>query len=245
MLLLLPPTLFLPLLPTYLIPYLLLPLGLVPPFFFHPNINPFLRGLPRHRQVMRARALLENLALTDALSDEVGRQEIRRVEVWENERLDPSSSFKPTPGSSWSSRYLRAAERNPWVKITSPTEEKSLWRDEVAGDGEKMVLALRIGWAFIPGEDWRVDVCGLWSSVGTDEEGWCYSDDSWQVRASPQTQGTTDAFITEQNPAVIPSTDLDPPNSGAVIAMPLTRVTRRRRWWRRVYLEGEGRTPLA
>ena len=34
---------------------------------------------------------------------------------------------------------------------------------------EKMVLALKDDWKFIPSEGWKVDVCGTWSDVGTDE----------------------------------------------------------------------------
>ncbi len=37
-------------------------------------------------------------------------------------------------------------------------------------DGEaKIILALKDGWDFIPQEDWKIDVCGLWSDVGCDE----------------------------------------------------------------------------
>ena len=177
MLLLLPPALLLPLLPAQLLPAVLLPLGLAPPLFFHPNLHSAFLDLPRHPAILRLRALLTNLALTDALPDEVGRKAIGKVEVWENERLDA----KAPPGSTgaWSSRHLRAGERNPWVKVIDQSRSGSgsgvcLWKvheDAMGGEGEKMVLALRDGWGFIPGEDWRVDVCGLWSACGTDEGG--------------------------------------------------------------------------
>lgn len=191
MLLLLPPALLLPLLPDYLIPYLLLPLGIAPPLFFHPNLTPFIHSLPRSLVILTARAFLEDLALTDALPDDVGRSEIGKVEVWENERLDPSLNSKSQTAGTWSSRFLRAGERAPWVKITNPTKGESLWRtaeQTSIGEGEKMILALEDGWGFIPGEDWRVDVCGFWSEVGVDEEGWAYSDDSWQVGLFPYSE---------------------------------------------------------
>ena len=190
---LLPPAFLLPLLPNNLLPVVLLPLGIAPPLFFHPNLTPAVLSLPRHPAILRLRAVLENLALTDALPDDIGRKEIGRVEVWENERLDPTIAAKPqgststalpTPAGAWSSRHLRASERNPWVKVLTASDGKSLWGTEETSsgiEGEKMVLALEYGWAFIPGEDWRVDVCGMWSTSGTDEEGWAYSDDSWQV----------------------------------------------------------------
>ena len=193
MLILLPPAVLLPLWPANLLPVLLLPLGIVPPLIFHPNLTPTLLNLTRHPQFLKMRAFLENLALTDALDDQMGRKEVGRVEVWENERLDPSVASKtPIPSlgapsvlpGAWSSRHLRGGERAPWIKITTTGGAKSLWKtlDEVSnGEGEKMALALEDNWAFVPGEDWRVDVCGLWSRIGTDEDGWAYSDDSWQV----------------------------------------------------------------
>ena len=172
---LLPPTLFLPLLPNAFMPYLLLPLGYIPPLLFHPNFTPFFLSLPRNPVYLRVRAYLERLSLTDTLSDEIGRQPIAQVEVWENERLDPALAAKPPsgplPAGSWSSRHLRAGERAPWVKVRA--RDDALWLDEAkedkTKDGEKMALALRDGWDFVPGEEWRVDVCGLWETSGTDE----------------------------------------------------------------------------
>ena len=85
----------------------------------------------RHPTVLRLRAKLEDAALTDALDDRTGRRPIGRVEVWENERLDPAVSAKPPSGAlptgAWSSRHLRAAERAPWIKVKSTG---SLWLDE-------------------------------------------------------------------------------------------------------------------
>jgi len=69
---------------------------------------------------------------------------------------------------------------------------------------------------------WRVDVGGLWSSVGSDEDGWVYTDDSWQ---NPASQAVTEAEVPS------PNTTKDMPQ------LSLRRVTRRRKWWRRVYLD--------
>lgn len=140
--------------------------------------------------------------MTDSLSDDLGQCRIELVEVWENERLDPAIAAKPPagafPNTSWSSRFLRAGERAPWVKVL---RDGALWMDDVLPEekreGEnKMVLAMRDGWDFVPGEEWKIDVCGLWTAAGTDEgellsvnpahwlmtDGWSYTDDSWQVR---------------------------------------------------------------
>lgn len=189
-LLLLPPTLLLPLLPGYLIPYLLLPIGLGPVVFFHPNFHPLITSLPRHPAVLRLRAVLEDAALTDALPTRLGMAEIRRVEVWENERLDPSVASKAVtsaaaavpPGNAFSSKHLRAGERAPWVKVglkpgETVADGSTVWLtageavSETSGSDQakaKDVLALKEGWSFIPNEDWKVDVCALWSEVGSD-----------------------------------------------------------------------------
>lgn len=176
-LILLPPTLLLPLLPAWAISYLILALGLAPPLFFHPNVTPAILSLPRHPAVLRLRQRLERLVVIDSLDNEMGRKPTSQVEVWENERLDPSVASKSTSTPSvWGSRFLRSGERAPWVKVY---DDGSKWKptglgrqagtagDEKVEDGE-VVLALQDGWAFLPSEGWRVDVCGLWSQVGSD-----------------------------------------------------------------------------
>ncbi|WOO76555.1 Peroxisomal membrane protein PEX28 [Vanrija pseudolonga] len=177
-LLLLPPTLLLPLTPGWAIPYLLLPAGWAGPLLFHPNLTHLLEHLPRSRAALQRRAELEDAALTDALPDDLGRRPIARVEVWENERLDPIVSAKPTaaaqlPAGAYSSRFLRPGERGGWVKVRTASgtySHDAIWEDEEdrPESGDRMALALKDKWSFVPGEDWRVDVCGLWSEVGTD-----------------------------------------------------------------------------
>lgn len=178
---LLPPSLLLPLTPGYLIPYLLLPVGWGPPLVFHPNLVPFLSSLPTHPMFRQIKAVVTRLMLTDALPDDIGRSTIKEVEVWENERLDPAVTMKthpanPVPAGSWSQRFLRAGERMPWVKIR---DEGAVWAGPVQGEadgegpkvGSRNVPDLREGWKWIPGEEWRVDVSGLWSEVGVDAGG--------------------------------------------------------------------------
>ncbi|BEI97419.1 hypothetical protein CcaverHIS631_0210080 [Cutaneotrichosporon cavernicola] len=201
---LIPPTLIVPLTPGWAIKYLLLPMGIAPPLLFHPNFMAAIEAAPRSKRVLEARAMAEEAVMTDVLSDDLARRPISRVEVWENERLDPTAVSKtPLPPGSWSVRFLRAGERAAWVKVR---QADSAWAAEEVGDeGPNMVLSLHDHWNFVPGEDWRVEVCGLWSDVGTDADGWAYSDDGWQHPSpSPKDDGTR-------------------------------RVTRRRRWWRRVY----------
>jgi hypothetical protein len=111
------------------------------------------------------------------------------VEVWENERLDPvvASKSGSIPGGAYSSRHLRAGERAPWVKVKTsasfgqPSQGdqggETAWLSageavpETGTAGDASVLALKRGWEYVPGEDWRVDVCGLWSEVGVNEGG--------------------------------------------------------------------------
>lgn len=182
LLLLLPPSLLLPLIPDYLIPYLLLPMGWGPPLAFHPNLSDHISAIPQLAVFRRWQARATRAMLTDALSDELGRATISEVEVWENERLDPAVAGKPTaPGSvppgSWGQRHLRAGERLPWLKIRN---EECIWADEPetgleqAANGETSkkdkgkIQELKDGWRWIPGEDWRVDMAGTWSAVGVD-----------------------------------------------------------------------------
>ncbi|EIW68836.1 hypothetical protein M231_03663 [Tremella mesenterica] len=219
LLLFLPPTILLPLIPSWAIPYLLLPLGWIPPLIFHPNITPFLLSLPTHPTALHLRSKLEDLAMTDALDNVVGRSEISKVEVWENERFDSSS--KPV---GWGSKFLRAGERAPWVKVLG---ESSPWGSDIVGeveggsggikdkDGKEEIIKLKEGWEWVPGEEWRVD--RDWSKNGLDEDGWVYTDDSWQ------------------NPSSLPVTEPDPSNSSGGMPVTQKRVTRRRKWYRRVY----------
>lgn len=175
---LLPPSLLLPLLPGWAISYLLLALGLAPPLLFHPNLTPSVLALPRNPILLRLRAKLERLIVIDSLDDTMGRKEISQVEVWENERLDPSVAAKPiTTPSVWGSRFLRSGERAPWVKVYG---ENSKWKPLGQGapavpsenkgeEGREVILALESRWAFLPSEGWKVDTGGLWSVSGSDQ----------------------------------------------------------------------------
>nr|XP_018265564.1 uncharacterized protein I303_01934 [Kwoniella dejecticola CBS 10117]OBR87722.1 hypothetical protein I303_01934 [Kwoniella dejecticola CBS 10117] len=238
LLVLLPPTVLLPLTPSFLIPYLLLPLGIVPPLAFHPNLTSAIYSIPSHPLIKQVRSFVEILMLNDKLSDEVGNKRISNVQVWENERLDPKISISITgtagmiPPGSWSFKNLRASDKSPWAKVDLAEENK--WRsvEDAPGSGSgsdkesqkaKLILALKEGWEWVSGEDWRIDVRGQWSENGVDPDGWLYTDDSWQ------------------NPAPTPYTEAETLSNdkhqvgGTMPGLALRRTTRRRRWWRRVY----------
>ncbi|KAK4683456.1 hypothetical protein P7C73_g6807, partial [Tremellales sp. Uapishka_1] len=211
LLILLPPTLLLPLLPSALIPYFLLPLGILPPLVFHPALSALLYSNSFNRTYMLFRSRMQDILMNDSLSDALGRKDIRRVEVWENERLDTTSK-----NGTWSAKNLRAGERTPWVKVQMGD---SLWREKAERE-EKLTLDLSNGCEFVDGEEWRVDLGGEWSEVGLDHEGWVYMDDSWQ------------------NPAVVAWTEGE--GNSSSLGMPgltIRRITRRRRWFRRVCSE--------
>ncbi|WWC67825.1 uncharacterized protein I206_101742 [Kwoniella pini CBS 10737] len=260
---LLPPTILLPLTPSFIIPYLLLPLGILPPLSFHPNLTSTIYSIPSHSYIKRIKFYLEILMMNDKLSDEIGNKQISNVQVWENQRLDPklsinnistssstslnssnnnlnSSGIGIIPIGSWSLKHLRASDKSPWVKVDLGgfKSQENKWKsiedtplptsinenEKDGGQKAKLILALKEGWDWVPGEDWRIDVRGEWSESGVDEEGWLYTDDSWQNPApTPFTEAET------------PLTDKTAPASGNMPGLALRRTTRRRRWWRRVY----------
>ncbi|KAJ9097589.1 hypothetical protein QFC21_004623 [Naganishia friedmannii] len=281
LMLLLPPTILLPLLPSSFIPYLLLPLGIAPPVIFHPAFlytAVWTQGFLRPSRLKAWRAKAERWVLTDRLDDSIAQSEIREVRVWENERLDPNwrpenvktastadrdvigaggkvaeetTTLLVPPESAWSSRFLKSAERRPWVRVLPRDPTHSLWSEALpnlpasqstsptmtttttndhhnqSSDG-RVALSLIPGWSFVPREEWRVDLAANWSTSDCDEAGWVYCDDHWEHAAA--------------RPLVVPV----PGNAGKGVGaggagkaeagggVPIY-VTRRRQWWRRVY----------
>ncbi|KAJ3856482.1 integral peroxisomal membrane peroxin-domain-containing protein [Lentinula lateritia] len=155
------------------------------------------------------------------LSDDVWISEMREVELWENERLDPgitaisvSTFFGTAPPSNggWSKIHLKSNDRAPW------TRGRDGWSG-VAGSGgdsdgtvsSNLTFSLAPNWEFVLTEDWRADLVGDWIREGwvsdEDEDGWVYTNDVWLVPA-------------------------DHAYSGA--------VTRRRRWVRRIWYNSGG-----
>ncbi|KAJ9123891.1 hypothetical protein QFC22_000679 [Naganishia vaughanmartiniae] len=111
LMLLIPPTILLPLLPSSSIPFLLLPLGIAPPVIFHPAFlyaAVWTQGFLRPARLKAWRAKAERWVLTDRLDDAIAQSEIREVRVWENERLDPNWRAEVVKTSSNST-----ADRDP------------------------------------------------------------------------------------------------------------------------------------
>ncbi|KAJ3926058.1 MAG: integral peroxisomal membrane peroxin-domain-containing protein [Lentinula lateritia] len=152
------------------------------------------------------------------LSDDVWISEMREVELWENERLDPgitaipATFFGTAPPSNggWSKIHLKSNDRAPW------TRGRDGWSGVPGSGGDSdgtvssnLTFSLAPNWEFVPTEDWRADLVGDWIREGwvNDEGGWVYTNDVWLVPA-------------------------DHAYSGA--------VTRRKRWVRRIWYNSGG-----
>lgn len=196
LILMLVPSLALPLLPSSALPWILLTLGYLPTIVFHPAFDPELIKdvLSRHTAggIRAWRATLERKLLTDRLDDHLAKSEIREVHVWEHERLDPMwwkqtvarvvegkqdvpDALETPPQSVWSGKYLKSTDRQPWVKALPKDPTENLWEDELPADdderreGGRVSLRLVNGWSFVPGEEWRVDYAAKWAKGAADE----------------------------------------------------------------------------
>jgi hypothetical protein len=117
-------------------------------------------------------------------------------------------------------------------------------------NSRQVAMKLEPGWEWIPGDEWRIDWGGSWSAVGVDDQGYVYTDSSWQKPASysyghgggvpdyPPSifdvgQDTELDAIDDDAESDIRST-LPPLSAGVVDHDPKMRAeTRRRRWLRR------------
>lgn len=152
LILMLVPSLALPLLPASALPWIMLSIGYLPTIVFHPAFDPaeIKDVLSRHttRGGVRAwRATLERKLLTDRLDDHLAKSEIREVHVWEHERLDPGwwkqtvakvmegkqdvpGALETPPESAWSGKYLKSTDRQPWVRALPKDPRDNLWEEE-------------------------------------------------------------------------------------------------------------------
>ncbi|KAJ7591018.1 integral peroxisomal membrane peroxin-domain-containing protein [Mycena floridula] len=136
------------------------------------------------------------------LSDICWNSEIREVELFENERLDPAvakEEVKDDTTVSGHSRTRSNAERlhKSWSKTHLRPLERTAWtrgRDGWSGVGpgstvsSNLTFSLPPDWYFVETEDWHVDVEASWASCGGDSNGWVYTNDSWlQPRPHPET----------------------------------------------------------
>lgn len=150
------------------------------------------------RQVLREKGVeLAHTAQTwmelDQLPDEAWSQGWAEVEMFENERFgSPSSTSSGGTGvlpknGEWGGAHLSPHDRRPWTRSqdgwSPPLLDSTSTQYSEGVNAWRVAAALPRGWEWIPSDDWRVDNVGAWSSVGTDEYGWVYSDDAWHWSA--------------------------------------------------------------
>ncbi|KAL9936143.1 hypothetical protein V8E36_004985 [Tilletia maclaganii] len=168
--------------------------------YFHPAASTIAQRVAASEEgklmARKNRALLrkvQELLDLDRLSDEVWERGWKNVEMFENQRWMPLSStaaHRVTSASdgnfgaegTWSGHNLRQGDRRPWTKGQDGWASAS----EVPGgtgwsvDISKVAASPGEGWTWVDGDDWRIDWLAAWSEVGADEEGFVYTDSSWQ-----------------------------------------------------------------
>ncbi|KDN47738.1 hypothetical protein K437DRAFT_255747 [Tilletiaria anomala UBC 951] len=151
------------------------------------------------RSVMRKRGReashrLRTWLELDRLEDSVWEKGWRDVEMFENERFggpgaDSAVTTSTNKRAGWGAGNIRPGERKPWTKASDGWSAAS----ELEGTGYELDLrqvasSLEKGWAWVEGDDWRIDWAGGWSAVGVDDEGYVYTDGDWQ-RPAPYPYG--------------------------------------------------------
>ncbi|KAE8213786.1 hypothetical protein CF327_g2760 [Tilletia walkeri] len=143
---------------------------------------------------------VQELIDLDRLGDDVWERGWKIVEMYENQRWMPLSSTAShrvtsanhpnfAPEGTWSGHNLRQGDRRPWTKGQDGWTAAGGGNDAPSGAGwsvdvSKVDVSPGPGWSWVEGDDWRIDWVGAWSEVGGDEEGFVYTDSSWQRSAS-------------------------------------------------------------
>lgn len=207
----------------------------------HPWVKPTVAALKQQlistpgaqRRALRKRRMhqmIHDLIDQDKLPDWAWTSGWRDMVLFENERYVPSFG---SVERRWNADNLRVDERKPWSRGSDG------WAPENVGAIliSEVPFALEPGWAWIDGDDWRIDWGACWSTVGGDENGFVYTDDAWQ-RPAPYAYGTD-----KNAPTTLPDRTLDEQDdddevcsNATELDIPtpvVTAVTRRRRWLRR------------
>lgn len=165
----------------------------------HPWTKPALEGLAKRIDTSREGRKLIKIAKEgghrvrewieqDRLDDYVWERGWRNVEMFENERFVGSKRAASSSGvvGGWSAHNLRMGERLPWTKGPDgwSSEEVEVLPGHQIDISRQVAMKLEPGWEWIPGDEWRIDWGGSWSAVGTDDQGYVYTDASWQKPAS-------------------------------------------------------------
>ncbi|WFD41951.1 hypothetical protein MPSI1_000589 [Malassezia psittaci] len=212
----------------------------------HPWVKPSIDAMHKHfnsgsaaqKRILRKRRMMQrisDLLDEDRLPESVWEKGWRDFELYENQRFRSSSKRgRGAEDRLWNASSLQASERRPWTRAS----------DGFSGDkdkiSDKQTYQLEKGWEWIDGDDWRIDWGGSWSSVGVDENGFLYTDDSWRNPAPY-------AYGTDPKAPKVPARLLDDPDAEAyediedsqdaldddIVPPKYFAVTRRRRWLRR------------
>ncbi|KAK0554004.1 putative ATP-dependent helicase IRC3 [Tilletia horrida] len=148
--------------------------------YFHPAATALARKVGESEEgklmARKNRAILskvQELIDMDRLSDEVWERGWKQVEMFENQRWMPLSSASQYRGSA------STDGQDGWTAASNGTSGAG-WSVDVS----KVDMNPGEGWAWVDGDDWRIDWVGAWSDVGADEEGFVYTDASWQRPSS-------------------------------------------------------------
>ncbi|GAC97550.1 hypothetical protein PHSY_005136 [Pseudozyma hubeiensis SY62] len=165
----------------------------------HPWTKPAIEGLVKRVDTSREGRKLIKIAKEgghkvrewveqDRLDDFVWEKGWRNVEMFENERFVGGKRAASSSGvvGGWSGHNLRMGERLPWTKGPDgwSSDEVEVLPGSRIDVSRQVAMKLEPGWEWIPGDDWRIDWGGSWSAVGTDDQGYVYTDGSWQKPAS-------------------------------------------------------------
>lgn len=212
----------------------------------HPWVKPTAEAVHKHlnsgraaqKRILRKRQLtqrISDLLDEDRLPESVWERGWRDVELFENQRFRPGKKRGGgEKDANWSGNALQSSERQAWTHGSDGYAS-----DKEAAIQNKQSLRPDEGWEWIDGDDWRIDWGGLWSTVGVDENGFLYTDNSWQNPA-PYAYGTdpkapkAPARLLDEGDA---DDDEDDDEADAldddIVPPKYFAVTRRRRWLRR------------
>ena len=192
------------------------------------------RANRRRMRMHRMHQMLSDLLDEDRLPDWVWACGWRDVEIYENQRFRRAGSRDHD--EAWSGHHLEAGERPAWSKGPDG------WAPDTGGtppalSASEVTFALEPGWTWVDGDDWRIDWGGAWSSVGVDNQGFAYTDASWQ-RPAPYAYGIDSAAPRQPIQRLDDSDDDEEEQERADLLAEGDRrapvaVTRRRRWLRR------------
>ncbi|KAL4400805.1 peroxisomal membrane protein [Malassezia pachydermatis] len=190
-----------------------------------PKPSTYKKTQRKHRLKQRVLDMLDE----DRLPESVWQRGWKDMVLFENQRLQPGIRGG-VEERRWNASNLKKDERRPWTRGSDGWSPS----DEAATPGlhaDQVPFALEEGYEWVEGDTWRIDWGGAWSSVGVDDQGYVYTDNSWS-RPSPYAYGIDPkapkrpigAYKEEDDEHTI---DEDEPGCQQ------RALTRRRRWLRR------------